>query len=267
MNGSKSHDSKSANGRFKHDGRDVIAVLTANQPTKQNGKSNGRSGGSLAAGGKRNGHNGHTVVAPVGPRTRIPAPLQTRRIKPLVHSDRILIERCLAGDVSAWSEIYHEFHDSLLSSIRRYLSRARRDVDLVEEIAARVWYALIKNDFELLSQFDVERGCRLSTYLSVVAKNEARVLFRTERRRRTREHLASRPDICDEPRVQANQLLSNEEFLVTLTKAELAYFLDVLIATPENRQTAEQAYSTENNWQLRHRIRKKLEHFMSERDS
>src|SRR5207245_1541003 len=79
----------------------------------------------------------------------------------LVHRDGRLIDRCLAGDVSVWSEIYHEFHDPLLVSIRRYLNRAGQDSNLVEEIAARVWYALIKNGFQLLAKFDVSRGCRL----------------------------------------------------------------------------------------------------------
>lgn len=189
-----------------------------------------------------------------------------KRMSVLVQRDGQLIHRCLAGDVSAWSEIYREFHDSLLVSIRRYLNRAGQDANLVEEIAARVWYALIKNGFELLAKFDVSRGCRLSTYLSVVAKNETRVLFRSERRRRSREQLASKPDITDENLIESHQLMSDGEFLVTLSQAERAYFLDVLVASPTDREAAEQSYSTENNWQLRHRIRRKLELYISESD-
>jgi DNA-directed RNA polymerase specialized sigma24 family protein len=190
-----------------------------------------------------------------------------KRLNALVQRDGRLIHRCLLGDVSAWSEIYREFHDSLLVSIRRYLNRAGQDANLVEEIAARVWYALIKNGFELLAKFDVSRGCRLSTYLSVVAKNETRVLFRSERRRRSREQLASKPDITDQSLVETHQLMTDDEFLMTLSQAERAYFLDVLVAAPTERETAEQSYSTENNWQLRHRIRKKLEQYISEVDA
>ncbi len=193
--------------------------------------------------------------------------VNSRRKSALVLRDGLLIDRCLSGDVSAWSEIYREFHDSLLVSIRRYLNRAGQDINVVEEIAARVWYALIKNGFELLARFDVSRGCRLSTYLSIVAKNETRVLFRSERRRRSREQLASRPDITDESRLETTQLASDDEFLVTLSQAEQAYFMDVLVAAPAEREAAEQNYSIENNWQLRHRIRKKLEQYISESDS
>ena len=182
----------------------------------------------------------------------------------LVQRDRNLVERCLAGDVSAWSEIYRTFHGSLLVSIRRYLNRAGQDMNLVEEVAARVWYALIRDKFELLAKFDVSRGCRLSTFLSVVAKNETRVLFRSERRRRTREHLASRPDFFEDSSLDSSKLLTDEEFLVTLSRAERTFFLDVLAAPPDERVQAEQAYSTENNWQLRHRIRTKLDQFISD---
>ena len=192
---------------------------------------------------------------------------KSNRSSALVQRDGKLIDRCLAGDVSAWSEIYREFHDSLLVSIRRYLNRAGQDANLVDEIAARVWYALVKNGFELLAKFDVARGCRLSTYLSVLAKNETRVLFRSERRRKSREHLASRPDISDVNQFDTHQVMSDSEFLMTLSQAERAYFLEVLAAQPTDREVAEQSYSTENSWQLRHRIRKKLEQFISESDA
>jgi len=185
-----------------------------------------------------------------------------------VQRDGRLVERCLSGDVSAWSEIYQEQHDSLLALIRRFLNRAGRDLNLVEEIAARVWYALIKNDFELLSKFDVARGCRLATYLAVVAKNETRVLFRSERRRKTREQLASRRDITAAPSVvESSRLVADDEFLTTLSQAERAFFQDVLMAPAVDREEAEQAYSAENNWQLRSRVRKKLEQYISQSDA
>jgi len=238
-----------------------------------------------------NGKNGHSMVAvdvaveiesvsdetltsvvveepiPVPALRRVDEVVNGMRATTPVQRDGQLIERCLAGDVSAWSDIYREFHESLLVSIRRYLNRAGQDANLVEEIAARVWYSLIKNSFELLAKFDVSRGCRLSTYLSVVAKNETRVLFRSERRRRSREQLASKPDVSDQGLIETHQLVTDEEFLMTLSQAEKAYFLDVLVATPTDREAAEQNYSTENNWQLRHRIRKKLEQYISEADA
>jgi DNA-directed RNA polymerase specialized sigma24 family protein len=184
-----------------------------------------------------------------------------------VAQDRLLVERCLAGEIGAWSQIYRQFHESLLASIRSFLGRGGQDANLVEEIAARVWYALVKNDFELLGKFDVARGCRLSTFLSVLAKNETRVLLRSERRRRNREQLVSRAEFDRDRSAEAGDVLSDEEFLVTLSRAERSFYLDVLVGRPESNEQAAQSYSRQNLWQLRHRIRKKLERFILETGS
>jgi DNA-directed RNA polymerase specialized sigma24 family protein len=190
-----------------------------------------------------------------------------QEISPPVAQDRLLVERCLAGEVAAWSLIYREFHESLLASIRSFLGRAGQDANLVEEIAARVWYALVKNNFELLGKFDVARGCRLSTFLSVLAKNETRVLLRSERRRRLREQLVSKSELDREHSTDTGDVLSDEEFLVTLSRAEKSFYLEVLVGRPEANEQEPQTYSQQNLWQLRHRIRKKLERFILEMGS
>jgi len=192
------------------------------------------------------------------PKVSKPSP----KLDPSVAADRTLIDRCLAGDVAAWSLLYRQTHDSLLATIRNFLGRAGQDRNLVEEIAARVWYALVKNDFELLAKFDVRRGCRLSTFLSVLAKSETRMLFRSERRRRSREQLVSRPELDSELSIAPNGLVSDEDFLGTLSPAEKTFYLDVLVAPSKERQSAQQAYSSENVWQLNYRVRKKLERFI-----
>ena len=180
----------------------------------------------------------------------------------LVAEDRQLVERCLAGEIAAWSEMYRQFHERLLSSIRSMLGRQGQDTNLVDEIAARVWYALVKNNHELLAKFDASRGCRLSTFLFVLAKNETRVLFRSERRRRNREQVASRSEMEGSASSLLGDRLADEEFLVTLSPAEKTFYLDVLVARPAEREQAQQAYSSEYLWQLRHRVRKKLERFI-----
>lgn len=188
---------------------------------------------------------------------------KSRSAGPVV-ADRQLVERCLAGEVQAWSQLYHHAHDSLLNSIRRFLGRAGQDTDLTEEIAARVWYSLVKDGFELLAKFDVSRGCRLSTFLSILAKSETRGLMRTERRRKSREQVASRPEAHLTHLGQQVDVLSDEEFLAILSPAERTFYCDVLIADPSRGEMFQQKYSTENLWQLRHRIRKKLEQFLLE---
>jgi hypothetical protein len=77
-----------------------------------------------------------------------------------VAEDRLLVDRCVAGEVAAWSSLYSHSHDSLLAGIRAFLGRGGQDANLIDEIAARVWYALVKDNFELLDKFDVRHGCR-----------------------------------------------------------------------------------------------------------
>jgi len=184
-----------------------------------------------------------------------------------VAQDRALVERCLAGEVAAWSEIYRQFHDTLLASIRSFLGKSGQDANLVDEVAARTWYAVVKNDYELLGKFDPRHGCRLSTFLSVLAKNETRVLFRSERRRKSREQQASRSELHAQPAAESPKDMADDELLITLTPAEKTFYLDVLVAQPKDREQAEQAYTAQNLWQLRHRIRKKLERFILDNDA
>jgi len=171
--------------------------------------------------------------------------------------------RCLAGDAAAWSEMYHRFHERLVSSIRAYLGKARQDIHLIDEISARVWYALVRNDFELLAKFDPERGCRLTTFMSLLAKTEIRLLMRSERRRRMREQVVSKPE-ASSLASGAAAVLHDAEFIATLSPSERMFFFDVLVAVNENGHPG--SYSLQNHWQLRHRVRKKLQRFLGGRE-
>jgi hypothetical protein len=186
----------------------------------------------------------------------------TRQRRKLATMDRELVDRCMAGEPNAWSLMYERFHASLMSSIRAFLGRAGHDFHTIEEIAARVWYALIRNDFELLSKFDAARNCRLSTFLSMLAKTEARLLIRSERRRKTREQAASKTEHDGHKPRQTGEVLSEQEFLSTLTPAERTFYADVLIGTDDAEAHAQ--YTQHNLWQLRHRVRKKLERFLED---
>lgn len=182
-------------------------------------------------------------------------------------AERRLIERCLRGDPSAWSLIYQRFHEPLAATVRVFLGRAGHDVNLVDEICARVWYALIKNDFELLARFDVQRGARLTTFLSLLAKTQARLLLRSERRRRTREQVACKPE-ANPPEAASWSVLEDHDFLATLSPAEQAFFQNVLVPDLVRGRpsatgvAAEAGYSRQYSWQLRHRVRRKLEDFL-----
>lgn len=180
-------------------------------------------------------------------------------LRAAIREERELIDRCLAGDPAAWSGLYNHCHERLVRSIRAFLGQGGKDASLVDEIAARVWYALVRNDFDLLSRFDSNRGCRLVTFLAALARAETRLFLRSERRRKNRERNASRPETANCDDGLAAQPVSHQEFLSTLTPAEHRFYVDVL-SNPGNTAAASR-YSQKNHWQLRHRVRKKLKSF------
>ena len=53
----------------------------------------------------------------------------------------MLVDRCLLGEVAAWEEIYRQCHDPLCAAIKSLLGPGFHDPNLVDDIAARVWYA------------------------------------------------------------------------------------------------------------------------------
>ena len=173
-----------------------------------------------------------------------------------------MAKRCLAGEVAAWEELYNQCHDPLLVSIKIMLGTQNTDASQVDEIAARVWYALVANDGELLSRYKPRRGGRLITFLRALAKDEIVRYIRSEVRRRKRELVAlrERPQHLGLDGTQPINVMG--EFLGTLTPHEQLFCSDYLLATPSG--AVEETYSKANAWQLSHRIRSKLAAFMDQ---
>jgi hypothetical protein len=177
-----------------------------------------------------------------------------------IHADALLAQRCLAGEVAAWEQLYTQCHEPLLLSIRIMLGPQSKDANLVDEIAARVWYALVANDGELLARYDFERGARLITFLRALAKDQSAQHFREEVRRRNRELLALR----ERQKQQKNldqPCNSLSEFLGTLTPHERVFCNDYLLAEPSG--AVNEPYSSTSIWQLSHRIYRKLLRFLN----
>jgi hypothetical protein len=93
----------------------------------------------------------------------------------------------------------------------------------------------------------------------LIAKAQARLLLRSERRRRSRERAVAKFEI-EEPNSGGLNSLSGEEFIATLSPAEKTFLVDVLIASTES--DSPDRYSRQNLWQLRHRVREKLIKFL-----
>jgi DNA-directed RNA polymerase specialized sigma24 family protein len=192
------------------------------------------------------------------------------------HADRRLIDRALAGDPTAWEALYQQCHRPLVTAIRAMLRGRAVDVNLVDELAARVWYAVVREQGELLTRFDPARGCRLTTYLATIAKDEAGRLFRSERRRRRREAAScDSPSLADSSASQAGHTsVTMAEFEATLTPSERKFYDEIVAAphsplnpkssilNPQSSILSPQHRSQANLWQLSHRVRRKLERFL-----
>lgn len=173
-----------------------------------------------------------------------------------VQQDRQLVDRCLAGQPGAWDQLYTEVHTGLLVAIRRQLGARSSDPNLVDEIAARVWYALVADGGWRLDAFDASRGCRLSTYLATLARSEASGFFRAERRRRQRERLASRPERTWDDQLGGLSREELREFVRRLTPREREFLCGYLLCPVGQRTRAE--FSDTNRWQLACRVHAKL---------
>jgi len=180
-----------------------------------------------------------------------------------VLADRRLAERCLAGEVAAWEEFYGQCHEPLLLSIEIMMGLYDPDPNLVEEIAARVWYALIANDGKLLGRYNSKRGARLITFIRTLAKTQVNRHFRAERRRRKRERAALRERPGHRVADVGQSITSLEAFLATLTPHERNFCHEYLLDSP--CQSGDQTQPTRlgaNVSQLSHRIREKLLRFV-----
>jgi DNA-directed RNA polymerase specialized sigma24 family protein len=174
-------------------------------------------------------------------------------------AQRLLVDRCLAGTPAAWDELYAHQHDQLMASIRSFLRPKAEDAHLVEEIAARVWFALVSDGGRLLARFSPERGS-LQTYLALLAKSEASNMRKSElsRRRRENEVEHRRMSHLDDSATAAETDI--DDFLVTLTPRERQFAATVLLQGASEEPTL----SRSNAWKLASRVRKKLLKFFDE---
>jgi hypothetical protein len=84
--------------------------------------------------------------------------------------ESLLIQECLAGDQEAWRLLHRLYHPQLLLKITELLGPgARKDRDTAEEIAGRVWLALVVRDSYRLRIYDPRRGS-FNTYLRALVR-------------------------------------------------------------------------------------------------
>jgi hypothetical protein len=181
-------------------------------------------------------------------------------------ADRLLVDRCLLGEVAAWEELYQRHHSGLCALIKSLLQPGCRDRSVVDEIAARVWYAIVRNDGELLGRFDPQWGLRLATFLRGLARIEMLQFFRAEHRYRAREAAVSRRlPLKAIPSEWEVEVILNE-FTATLTPGEQRFLEEYLLLTRPAEADTSPPPSDTSVWQRRHRIRSRLVAFFRDED-
>jgi hypothetical protein len=177
-------------------------------------------------------------------------------------ADRNLVERCLAGEVRAWEELYHQYHAPLCVAVKSLMGLGYCDPNLIDEIAARVWYALVRNDGQLLDRFDPSLDLRLGAFLRGLARVEIMQHFRSERRRRVRETQVGQKPLHDSSLSDWQIDAMLDEFASTLTPGEQRFMEEYLLSLPQEDSDPDQpTLSDANIWQRCHRIRTKLRTF------
>ncbi len=177
--------------------------------------------------------------------------------------DQRLAERCLAGDERAWEHLYQQCHPPLLRAIKLLLGQDAGDVHLVDEMAARVWYTLLRDGGRLLASYDADRDSSLNAFLMGMARIEIMRYMRAERRRRSYELIGGRK-ILAEGRVPDWQLANMmDEFTSTLTPPELEFMERFLLDAPGTEADADVVEIPATSvWQRRHRLRLKLQAYL-----
>jgi hypothetical protein len=142
-----------------------------------------------------------------------------------VADDLKLVERCLNGEPEAWDLLYKQCHRPLLVAIKSFAGEKGVDPEFLDEIAARVWYAIVSDDAKLLRRFDPARDCRLITFLGGIARNQLRMYSRSELRLRLRELTAGgNPANPADPMMGISDL-EMDDLLATLSMGEREFLV------------------------------------------
>jgi DNA-directed RNA polymerase specialized sigma24 family protein len=162
-----------------------------------------------------------------------------------------LVQRALTGDQHAWYLLFHEQQPRLIAKVRQLLGPLHRHDDLAEEVAARVWYAVLADDYHLLSVYDPNRG-RLGTFLGRRALLEMLTLLRSHANRNRHESCYRNRRTEAVVQLSLPEALIWQEIMPQLTDTERHFFQQHLLS----RSTSPLPSPTIG--QLRYGIRRKI---------
>ena len=189
---------------------------------------------------------------------------QSAKAEPAL-TDRQLVEKCLKGDQRQWEKLYHRCQPRLRNAIEILLGLNSPDKYLVDEISARVWHALLRDECRLLALYDPQRDSTLDAFLMGLARIEIMRHNRAERRRQSHELIRGRRKLEEQRSHDWKAGALMNEFASTLTKSEREFLDQHLGRCTNTEDDAEPlSLSTTAVWQRSHRIRLKLKSFFDE---
>ena len=182
------------------------------------------------------------------------------------HCERSLLDRCLCGDEQAWQRFFDAYTPELFRLVRYFLDSGQ-DGLAVDEVVADVWYRIVRNKARLLDRYDPERSADLGRYLAGVVRNVVLDHRRAGPTRGTTSLSGGHSEpACLHSGFEVGLLLN--EFAETLNAQEVAFLEEYLLSNRGSCQRDDEncRLSAVNVRQRRHRLRKKLVHFLDDSD-
>ncbi len=197
----------------------------------------------------------------------------------------------MPGREAAWREFFRVRTPELVRCVRHLLGAEGHNPETVEEVVARVWHALLRDDKRILRRYDAARHTGLGRHLAGVSRFVVRRYLRAEQPRRSYESVGGkRTRVEFTPAGLETGTLLNE-FTMTLSAGEVQFLDDYLLSLPDGNGTGAN-HSAGNGagpakgkrdagadgngdgdeltpaaiWQRRHRLRRKLLRFLKEED-
>ena len=115
------------------------------------------------------------------------------------HEDDQLLAELINGQPAAWKQFHLQYDRLIYRCIRKVIvgfSSVIRNED-EREIYANLMVQLLSKDKRKLRSFDTSRGCRLSSWLGLLATNAAYDFLRSLRREVPRVPLSEADSTCD----------------------------------------------------------------------
>lgn len=166
-------------------------------------------------------------------------------------SDDELIERCLAGDPSAWSALRQRHLADLAGYVRRLLQGQQNVSVRGQEIAEEVLESLLVPDKNRLLRYQPGQA-PFGAYLRVLALQAVQLDYRKNKRRKAAEGTLGEGDPADSGADDEATALFREDFIASLRPEDQAYCRHILLGEPD--LTGSYKFSAAEGYEIRRRI-------------